>query len=100
MAAVPGNLARSIGLRFPCWGPCGDVMGTFAPNVPMTYLRCFVSVTDAMGTLGKLGTFSGPPLRVRRSRTYLCTSVRENSSRVKRLEKGPQRPQRPHFAFK
>ena len=72
MTAVSGNLARSTALRFPGWGhcgdvmgTCGDVMGTLALNVPMTESVCFVSVTDKMGTLGTLGTFSGLSLHVR-----------------------------------
>src|ERR1035441_1817768 len=53
------SLARSIPPRFSAWGPGGDVVGTFADNVPTTNVSCFVSVADAVGTLGTLVPVSG-----------------------------------------
>src|ERR1035438_9067604 len=59
--AVAG-LAGSNSPRHSPWVPGGDVGGAFAVNVPTSDVSCFVSVADAVGTLGTLVALSGHPL--------------------------------------
>src|ERR1035441_1464430 len=55
MAGLVGSISQGCST----WGRCGDVVGTFAANVPTINVPCSVSVADAVGTVGTWVALSG-----------------------------------------